>query len=94
MQFCDSLKSWLEAVLTTRFLGRVQNKKISKNFWRFFVFRAGNGTRTRDLRLGKPPLYQLSYSRLCFANLAKVRFATKFRPTFCEVAQPLGLEVF
>jgi hypothetical protein len=31
---------------------------------------------------------------LCFANLAKVRFATKFRPTFCEVAQPLGLEVF
>ena len=26
--------------------------------------RAGNGTRTRDLNLGKVALYQLSYSRL------------------------------
>jgi hypothetical protein len=25
---------------------------------------AGNGIRTRDLRLGRPSLYQLSYSRL------------------------------
>ncbi len=28
-----------------------------------FVFGAGNGTRTRDPRLGKPMLYQLSYAR-------------------------------
>ena len=27
------------------------------------VFRAGNGTRTRDPNLGKVVLYQLSYSR-------------------------------
>ncbi len=26
-------------------------------------FRAGNGTRTRDINLGKVALYQLSYSR-------------------------------
>ena len=31
------------------------------------AFRATNGARTRDLRLGKPPLYQLSYCR-------KIRF--------------------
>ena len=28
--------------------------------------RAGNGTRTRDINLGKVALYQLSYSRDCF----------------------------
>ena len=27
---------------------------------------AGNGTRTRDFKLGKLALYQLSYSRPCF----------------------------
>ncbi len=27
-------------------------------------FGAGDGTRTRDLKLGKLPLYQLSYSRM------------------------------
>ena len=27
-------------------------------------FRAGNGTRTRDINLGKVALYQLSYSRI------------------------------
>ncbi len=27
-------------------------------------FRAGNGTRTRDINLGKVALYQLSYSRM------------------------------
>ena len=29
-----------------------------------FLWRAGNGTRTRDPNLGKVVLYQLSYSRL------------------------------
>ncbi len=29
----------------------------------FFMFGAGNETRTRDLYLGKVSLYQLSYSR-------------------------------
>ncbi len=30
--------------------------------------RAGDGTRTRDNRLGKPMLYQLSYTRMAFAE--------------------------
>lgn len=29
-----------------------------------YIVRAENGARTRDLRLGKPTLYQLSYYRL------------------------------
>ena len=29
-----------------------------------FSIKAGNGTRTRDRRLGRPTLYQLSYSRI------------------------------
>ena len=28
--------------------------------------RAGDGTRTRDIKLGRLALYQLSYSRKCF----------------------------
>jgi hypothetical protein len=34
-----------------------------KNKIHFRGFRAGNGTRTRDINLGKVALYQLSYSR-------------------------------
>ena len=33
--------------------------------------RAGNGTRTRDINLGKVALYQLSYSRKACANIPK-----------------------
>ena len=33
--------------------------------------RAGNGTRTRDINLGKVALYQLSYSRL---NLNTIQY--------------------
>src|SRR5690242_5794594 len=33
-------------------------------------FGAGNGTRTRDINLGKVALYQLSYSRLRTANFS------------------------
>lgn len=29
-----------------------------------YIVRAENGARTRDLRLGKPTLYQLSYFRI------------------------------
>ena len=32
-----------------------------------FLWRAGNGTRTRDPNLGKVVLYQLSYSRIIAA---------------------------
>ena len=33
--------------------------------------RAGNGTRTRDINLGKVALYQLSYSRKRCENIPK-----------------------
>jgi hypothetical protein len=38
-------------------------------FRNFVKFGAGNETRTRDLNLGKVPLYQLSYSRISSAEL-------------------------
>jgi hypothetical protein len=40
---------------------------------------AGNGARTRDLMLGKHPLYQLSYSRVKLVRLTGLEPAT---PTF------------
>jgi hypothetical protein len=40
------------------------------------MFRAGNGTRTRDPNLGKVVLYQLSYSR-ARRKLADPRFTDK-----------------
>ena len=39
--------------------------------------RAGNGIRTRDINLGKVALYQLSYSRIGKANIAKHSFLCK-----------------
>jgi hypothetical protein len=42
----------------------MRKKKAPLNEWRFFIFGAGNETRTRDPDLGKVVLYQLSYSRV------------------------------
>ena len=36
-------------------------------------FRAGKGSRTLDIDLGKVALYQLSYSRMGSLNLVKLR---------------------
>ena len=36
--------------------------------------RAGNGTRTRDINLGKVALYQLSYSRFLGYNINHIAF--------------------
>ena len=36
-----------------------------------FLWRAGNGTRTRDPNLGKVVLYQLSYSRVDFRSVLR-----------------------
>jgi hypothetical protein len=36
------------------------------------LFGAGNGDRTRDPRLGKPMLYQLSYARLFLLDTHKI----------------------
>jgi hypothetical protein len=47
-----------EEVHFTLFLQDIMNAH-----WYFQVGRAGNGTRTRDINLGKVALYQLSYSR-------------------------------
>ena len=47
----------------------LQHKKKHPNGCFFFaLFGAVNGVRTRDLRLGKPPLYQLSYYRILNQN--------------------------
>ena len=40
-----------------------KNKKTTPCRQEVVKLRAGNGTRTRDLDLGKVTLYQLSYSR-------------------------------
>ena len=54
-----------------------------------YIVRAENGARTRDLRLGKPTLYQLSYFRIFpwkgSANIIiKIRFARKYRFPFAD----------
>ena len=47
------------------------NKKNQACAW-FFLFRAGKGSRTLDIDLGKVALYQLSYSRVGSLNLVKL----------------------
>ena len=47
-------------------------KKNQACAW-FFFFRAGKGSRTLDIDLGKVALYQLSYSRMGSLNLVKLR---------------------
>lgn len=44
-----------------------KNKKEALFRPPFIPFGADNGIRTRDPRLGKPMLYQLSYVRICGA---------------------------
>ena len=41
---------------------------------------AGDGFRTRDLKLGKLALYQLSYARIQMKRIAKARGAVNGRP--------------
>ena len=48
---------------------RHMNQKRSQN-WNLFLG-AIEGARSRDLRLGKPTLYQLSYYRIAPANVIK-----------------------
>ena len=63
----------------------------------FFLAPSGaeNGTRTRDLNLGKVALYQLSYFRnmypnSCFgtANINRIFDSAKFFTTFPETKHP------
>ena len=52
-------------------------KNQQPHFCKLLIFRAENGTRTRDLNLGKVVLYQLSYFRNMFFGLRK-----GFHPSF------------
>ena len=45
------------------FFHRMQTKNQQPHFCKLLIIRAENGTRTRDLNLGKVALYQLSYFR-------------------------------
>ena len=59
------------------FLPTLKNKKRHREGV-FFVFRAGKGSRTLDIDLGKVALYQLSYSRECSKFNKKGRFVKGF----------------
>ncbi len=45
------------------FFHPMQTKNQQPHFCKLLIIRAENGTRTRDLNLGKVALYQLSYFR-------------------------------
>ena len=50
--------------LQIRFKKEIGKKNLPHSVGRFNFVRAIDGVRTRDLRLGKPPLCQLSYYRI------------------------------
>ena len=49
-----------------------------------FQLRAIDGTRTRDPRLGKPMLYQLSHYRISFAKITHFSYPMKFCSHFLK----------
>ncbi len=64
----------------------VQTKNQQLHFCKLLILRAENGTRTRDLNLGKVALYQLSYFRnsLCpFGPLRDCKYRAKI--LFCKI---------
>ena len=67
-----------------------QNKKGSY-FRNYLIHRAENGTRTRDLNLGKVALYQLSYVRMCYLHRQQV---TKIRQSQEKAKPPRVPPVF
>ena len=62
-----------------------RQKNQQPHFCKLLIIRAENGTRTRDLNLGKVALYQLSYFRMaCFAIAsAKVNKKSETPNFFC-----------
>ncbi len=74
-----------EKAVSALFLHRMQTKNQQPHFCKLLIFRAENGTRTRDLNLGKVALYQLSYFRMaCFAIAsAKVNKKSETPNFFC-----------
>lgn len=59
----------------------VENKFQIAYFQRF-ILGAANGVRTRDPQLGKLMLYQLSYYRICAANLIRIFRLSKIFSVF------------
>ena len=74
-----------EKAVSALFFYPMQTKKSATSFCKLLIFRAENGTRTRDLNLGKVALYQLSYFRMaCFAIAsAKVNKKSETPNFFC-----------
>ena len=52
-----------EKAVSALFFTMCKQKNQQPRFCKLLIFRAENGTRTRDLNLGKVALYQLSYFR-------------------------------
>ncbi len=56
-----------EKAVSALFFAMCKQKNQQPHFCKLLTIRAENGTRTRDLNLGKVALYQLSYFRMaCF----------------------------
>ena len=66
----------MSQILRTLFSGSqpacITSKIKDQAFDLIFYFRAGKGSRTLDIDLGKVALYQLSYSRMGSLNLVKL----------------------
>ena len=78
-----------EKAVSALFFPPYANKNQQPHFCKLLIVRAENGTRTRDLNLGKVALYQLSYFRMaCFvianAKVAKKSESPNFSIPFCK----------
>ena len=78
-----------EKAVSALFFHPMQTKNQQPHFCKLLIIRAENGTRTRDLNLGKVALYQLSYFRMaCFvianAKVVKKSESPNFSILFCK----------
>ncbi len=78
-----------EKAVSALFFHPMQTKNQQPHFCKLLIVRAENGTRTRDLNLGKVALYQLSYFRMaCFvianAKVVKKSESPNFSILFCK----------
>ena len=65
----------LEMAVSSLFPAVDRQKNQQPHFCKLLISRAENGTRTRDLNLGKVALYQLSYFRKMCDLLSEIAFA-------------------
>ena len=89
----------LEMAVSSLFPDSNRQKNQQLHFCKLLIIRAENGTRTRDLNLGKVALYQLSYFRkiylLCrgkpsFPALRDCKY--KMKNLFCKIFRRLLLK--